>query len=367
MAELVIKVNKIIDNIEKLNTYLEPKGIKWTLIVKILSGHIPTLKEILHHPSIKKVVSVGDSRLSSLKKIKEINPEIVTTYIKPPAMQHIKTVISYCDISHNTSISTLEALNKEAIRQKKIHKVIIMLEMGELREGVMRENLDSFYKKAFDLSNVKITGIGTNLGCMFGVEPTYDKLIQLSLYKQLLEAKFDRKIDFVSGGSSITLPVLEKKKVPPTINHFRIGESAFLGTDPHDQSKFRNLSTDTFDYVANIIELEKKDSAPDGILTNASIGQTSEQALNMEENTPSYKAVLDFGAIDVDVSELKPKNKKLKFIGTTSDMTVFDIGANLLSPKKRLYRVGSKVHFNPSYMAVARLMNSKFIDKSLRE
>ena len=68
----------------------------------------------------------------------------------------------------------------------------------------MGEHLMGFYKKIFELPNIQVAGIGANLKCLSGVMPSKDKLIQLSLYEQLIEAKFGKKIDYVSGGSSVT-------------------------------------------------------------------------------------------------------------------------------------------------------------------
>lgn len=360
MAELVIKSDSIIQNVEKLNRFLEKHNMEWSLVVKVLSGHKEFLKKLLFHPVVKRLHSVGDSRISGLKIIKEINPEIVTMYVKPPAMDVVKSVVSYADISLNSSYRTIEAINAEAGRQGKRHRIIIMIELGELREGILREKVVEFYKKVFELDNIDIEGIGTNLGCMYGIQPTYDKLLQLSLYKQLIEAKFNTNLPLISGGSSITLPLVGKSAMPKNVNHLRIGETPFLGISPFDGKKFRDLSTNAFEYLGNIIELELKETTPDGILTDGNIGHTAEDF----EWDHSYRAILDFGILDVDVQELTPKDANLKFAGTTSDMSVYDLGP-VEKGKKCKYKVGDKIEFTPSYMAVARLMNSKFIDKKI--
>lgn len=361
MAELVVKTDHIIRNIEKLDDFLKKHDIQWSLVSKVLSGDISFLKKILRDDIVDRLHSVGDSRLSSLKTIKKLNPELVTIYIKPPAQGLVKSIVQYADISVNTSFRTIEALSKEAVKQKKTHKIIIFIELGELREGVVRENIVDFYKKVFELPNIEIVGIGSNLGCMYGIEPTYDKLLQLSLFKQLLEEMFDKKIPLVSGGSSITLPLIGKKLVPKSVNHFRIGEAAFFGTSPLDNKRFQRLSTDTFRFNTNIIELEEKDNIPSGVISDANVGHTSET----DSDQPLYKtyrAILDFGILDVDVEDINPKDENVKFIGTTSDMTVYDIGRNINKQLKQKYMVGKKVCFKPNYMATARLMNSKFID-----
>jgi predicted amino acid racemase len=365
MAELVVKTDNIIKNIHKLDTFLKKNNTQWSLVSKVLSGDTDFLKKILTDDVVQRLHSIGESRLSSLKTIKKVNPNIETIYIKPPAKQLASGIVECADISVNTSADTIELLNKEAKKQKKIHKVMIFIELGELREGVVRENIVDFYKRVFNLPNIEIIGIGSNLGCMYGIEPTYDKLVQLSLFKQLLEEMFERKINLISGGSSITLPLIKKRLVPQAINHFRIGEAAFFGTSPLDDKKFDNLSTDTFSFNANILEMEEKWNVPDGVIGEGNIGHTATQD-ESQETEKSYRAILDFGMLDVDVNDLVVKDKNLSFVGTTSDMTVYDLGQNLNSKLKLKYKVGNKINFKPNYMAVARCMNSKFVDLKIK-
>ncbi|MFH1049652.1 MAG: alanine racemase [bacterium] len=364
MAELVIKTNRILQNIKKISDYLMKNDVKWTLIVKLLSGNKQILEKFLYDNEMKKLHSIGDSRISNLKVIKKIRPDIITMYIKPPSIETAKSIVQFADISFNTSFETIKALNNEAARQGKQHRIVIMIELGELREGIMRENVVDFYKKVFELENIKTVGIGSNLGCMYGVEPTYDKLVQLSLYKRIIEAMFNQKLEIISGGSSITLPLIGKNKLPKSVNHFRIGEAAFLGTSPLTGKKFRDLSTDVFEYKANIIELEEKENVPDGNLGEGNVGHTAEIEQGTD-NTRSYKAIVDFGVLDVDANELAPKINDIKFVGTTSDLSVYDLGINAKSNKQLKFKVGDKLSFKPTYMGVARLMHSKFVDKKI--
>src|SRR5690606_29515225 len=148
---------------------------------------------------------------SNLRVVKQLNPDVETVYIKPPAKRSIPNIVKYADASFNTELETIKLLSAEAIQQKKVHRIIIMIEMGDLREGVMGDDLLDFYEQIFRLKGIKVTGIGTNLNCLSGVLPSHDKLIQLSLYEQLIETKFNRKIPWVTGGTSITLPMLKRK------------------------------------------------------------------------------------------------------------------------------------------------------------
>ena len=362
MAELIIETEKIKNNIKLLSKYFNERGIHWSLITKVFSGDPEFLKNILTDDVIDGINSVGDSRLTSLKNLKAVNPSMRTIYIKPPAQVYVDEVIEYADISLNTSYSTIEALNNAAKNAGKMHQIIIMIELGELREGVKRDDIMTFYEKVFQLSNIGVIGIGSNLGCMYGVEPTYDKLLQLSLFKELIASKFNRNLEFVSGGTSITLPLLDRGIVPKDINHYRIGEAAFFGKSPLDGARFKELYTDTFEFNANIIELEEKRIVPEGIISDANVGHAASFSEN-DIGATAEKAILDFGLLDVDKADIEAVDEELDFVGVTSDMLVVDIGTNRTNSGRKKYKTGQKIKFVPNYMAVARLLNSKFIDK----
>jgi predicted amino acid racemase len=362
MAELLISTKKIQNNIKYLSDYFQSNNIHWSLVTKVFSGDKEFLKHVLTDDIIKKIDSVGDSRLTSLKNLKEVNPGMRTIYIKPPAKMYADEIIKYADISLNSSFTTIIALNNSAKKLNKIHQIIIMVELGELREGIKRTELISFYEKVFKLSNIDIIGIGSNLGCMYGVGPSYDKLLQLSLYKELISAKFNKNLKYVSGGTSITLPLIENNSVPKDINHFRIGEAIFFGVSPLDNKQFKELSIDAFEFTANIIELEEKKIIPDGIISDGNIGHSAD--FDMQDITvTTTKAILDFGLLDVDQKDIEFIDESLQYVGITSDMLVIDIGKNKTKDGSQKYKIGDKIRFKPNYMAVARLLNSKFIDK----
>lgn len=363
MAELIIHTKNIQNNINYLSEYFNQHQIHWSLITKVFSGDKEFIKNVLTDDVIKNINSVGDSRLTSLKNLRAVNPEMKTIYIKPPAEMYAEEVVKYADISLNTSYTTIKALNKAAIKADKTHQIIIMIELGELREGVKKADVMHFYEQVFNLSNIEVIGIGSNLGCMYGVEPTYDKLLQLSLYKKLISEKFNKELKFVSGGSSITLPLIENETIPKDINHFRIGEAVFFGVSPMDNKKFKELSTDTFEFNANIIELEKKKIVPEGIICEANVGHTASYD-ESDIGESSYKAILDFGLLDVDKKDIEAVDESLIFVGITSDMLVVDLGTNKTASGEKKYNIGDKIHFKPNYMGVARLLGSKFIHKS---
>lgn len=134
MAHLTIKVNEIKNNIRKITDYLDKYNVKWSLVTKVFSGDKEFLRRILVPEIVEGLHSVGDSRLTSLKNLKAVYPELRTIYIKPPARIYADEVVKYADVSLNSSYNTIQALNKAAKKQNKTHQIILMIELGELRE-----------------------------------------------------------------------------------------------------------------------------------------------------------------------------------------------------------------------------------------
>ncbi len=355
MAFIEFHTGKLKHNFDYLENLFEKNNIKWAIVSKLLCGEKSYLEEIINL-GIKKIC---DSRVTNLKVIKSINRDIETIYIKPPAKRSIKSIVKYADISFNTEYYTIKLLSEEAQRQDKIHKIMIIIETGELREGVLAENFLGFYEKVFELPNIEVIGIGTNLSCLYGVLPNRDKLIQLSLYEQLVEAKFNKNIPFVSGGSSVTIPLILNNTLPAGINHFRVGETLFLGTNVYDGSRYKNMKNDIFMLFAEIIELSEKPMVPDGKMgTNVEGEEFTFDEKDLGKTT--CRAILDLGLLDVDEDHIWPKDKNIKFAGASSDMIVIDLGRNL-----KKYKVGDLIEFSLDYIGILRIMSSRYIDKKI--
>ncbi|MEQ8519696.1 MAG: alanine/ornithine racemase family PLP-dependent enzyme [Cytophagales bacterium] len=355
MAFITLDKEKLKKNYTALENVFSPRSIKWAVVSKLLCGEKIFLEQLLDLG----IRNFCDSRVSNLKTIKSLNPDTETIYIKPPPKRSIPAVVKYADISFNTEIDTIEMLSEEAKKQDTLHKIIIMIELGELREGVMRDDLLEFYERIFKLPNIKVVGIGTNLTCMYGVLPSHDKLIQLSLYKQLIEARFDRKIDFVSGGSSVSIPLIFEGLLPAGVNHFRVGETLYLGTDVYHNRTFKTMEHDVFQLFAEIIELIEKPKVPLGEFGENLLGETKK--FDDAYSETSYRAIIDLGLLDIDENHIKIKNKELKIVGASSDMLVIDLGKN-----EQNYQVGDLLEFEMDYFGMLRIMNSKYIEKRVK-
>lgn len=355
MAFVTLDADKLADNYNYLDNLFKKHGVKWSVVTKLLCGNKAYL-DVLLKLGVKEAC---DSRVTNLKRIKSINPEVETAYIKPPPKRSIRKIVEYADVSFNTEFETIKLLSEAAVEQNKLHKVIIMIELGELREGVMREDFMDFYAKIFELPNIEVIGIGTNLTCMYGVLPNHDKLIQLSLYKELIEAKFNKKIPYVSGGSSVTIPLIFQGLLPEGVNHFRVGETLYLGTDVYNNKPFDQMHNDVFKLYAEIIELTEKPSIPMGELGHNLTGEVKEFE-GEHSGQSSYRAIIDLGLLDIESEHLRPTDKNIQLVGESSDMIVVDLGDN---PNN--YKVGDLLEFGMTYMGTLRVMNSEYVEKKV--
>jgi len=353
MAYIELYPKKLAHNYSMLDTMFKEHDIDWAVVSKMLCGNSLFINEVVRLGPTE----LCDSRISNLKKIKKSFPQIQTVYIKPPAKRSIKSIVEWADVSFNTEFQTLKWLSDEAVRQNKVHKVLIMIELGDLREGVMGEDLMGFYAQAFKLPNINIVGIGANLNCLNGVMPSVDKLIQLSLYKQLIEAKFQVKMPWVSGGTSVVIPLVERQLIPKGINHFRVGETLFFGVDLFKEGPMTGLHTDVFKLFAEIIEITEKPIVPNGELAANPSGEVFEIDENDYGKT-SKRAIIDVGLLDIQPNFLETEDPNIEIEGASSDMLIMDLKDN-----KSNYKVGDLISFNPKYMGVLGLMNSNYIEK----
>lgn len=355
MAFITLNTQKLKENFDILEGIFEKKGIEWAIVAKLLCGNQLYLEKLLElQPK-----QICDSRASNLQMVKKINPHVETIYIKPPPKRSIDKIVKYANISFNTELETIKLLSKSAVKQNVLHKVVIMVELGELREGILGESLIAFYEQVFELPHIEIIGIGTNLTCMYGVLPNADKLIQLSLYKQILEVKFNREIKYLSGGASVTIPLILNATLPAAINHFRVGETLYLGTNVYDNTLIDHMHHDVFKLYAEVIELHEKPMIPSGEMGLNLLGDKTEFDPALEGSI-NYRAIIDLGLLDIETEHISPMDPSMKIVGASSDMIVIDLDKN-----KDTIKVGDLIPFKMDYMGILRIMNSDYVDKKI--
>lgn len=355
MAYLTLNKTKLKTNFEFLKKLFDEKSISWGVVSKLLCGNRTFLQELINLG----VREIHDSRISNLAMVKKINPDVQTVYIKPVSKRNVGKMVEFADVSLNSELDTIHWISEEAVLQNKKHKIIIMVETGDLREGVMGEQLVEFYSQIFQLPNIEVIGLGTNLNCLNGVMPSTDKLIQLSLYKQIIELKFNKKIPWVSAGTSVTIPLILNHQLPLGINHFRVGETLYFGLDLFEEKLIEGMKADVFELHAEIIEMQEKPMLPVGNLAANPQGEVAEIDTELYGKS-SFRAILDIGLLDVDPKYLIPKDHSFEILGASSDMIIINLGEN---PAE--YKVGDTLNFELKYMGALGLLNSDYVEKKV--
>lgn len=356
MNRVLINLDVLRENLQTIGNWMDEQGASWTVVTKVLCGHTETLSAL----QALGVRSMGDSRLENLKSIQRINPDLEFWYLRIPDLTSTADVVHLTEVSLNSEIRIIESLNKEARKQDRRHGIIIMIELGDLREGILPGSLIDFYKCVFHLPNIDVKGIGANLGCLAGAVPTVDQFMQLALYRELLELKFQHSLPLISAGSSSVLPLVLDKQLPRAINHFRIGEAIFLGTDLINGGILPGLRGDAIILEAEIAEIKEKSLV--SLVETTSMTPFINEV--NEERTPGmrgFRALVSIGNLDTDISGLTPMNPKYSIAGASSDITVVNIGDEADGLK-----VGDTIKFRPNYAAFVRMMNGKYISKVVR-
>lgn len=355
MAVLTLNKEKLRINFTLLKQLFESKNVSWGVVSKLLCGNKLFLQELINLG----ITEVHDSRISNLAMVKRLNRDVQTVYIKPVSKKNVGKMVEFANVSLNSELETIRMISREAVEQGKIHKIIIMVETGDLREGVMGDRLVDFYEEVFQLPNIEVIGLGTNLNCLNGVMPSSDKLIQLSLYKQIIELKFGKTIPWLSAGTSVTIPLMLSNQLPMGINHFRVGETLYFGVNLVKKELIEGMYGDVLELQAEIIELQEKPLMPTGVLGSNPRGEVAEIDESLYGKT-SFRAILDVGLLDVDPKYLNPKDADVEILGASSDMLIVNLGTN-----QKSLQVGETLSFKLNYMGALALLNSNYIEKVL--
>lgn len=362
MNKVRIDLHALHHNLRRIRELMSARGSAWTVVTKALCGHEDTVRA-LHAMGVR---SMADSRLDNLEIIAEALPGVERWDLRPPLLSAVADVVRLCDVSLNSEVEVIRALNREAMRQQTVHRIVIMIELGDLREGVLPGGLTKFFAAVRKLSNVQVVGIGAQVGCLSGIAPDRDQLDHLLMYRELLEMKFDCRLPLISAGSSIFLPVLDEGTVPAGINHFRIGEALLLGTDLIHGGVIAGFRNDAVTIEGEVVEVREKSLIPSGsqvestpfeAVTDGHGGTPTPPPLEQQRG---YRALVALGQLDTEVSGLSPADDSYEIAGASSDITAVNLG-----PEPGELRVGDTIAFRPDYGALVRVMNDAFVTKEV--
>lgn len=348
MVELDLK--KFRHNVEAIVKRCGEKGIGVAGVIKGFTG-IPEGSRAFAEAGCAFIAS---SRLEQIEAARDFGINGPFMLIRVPMLSEIKDVVGLTDISLNSEVTVLKALNEEARRQGKKHKVLLMVDLGDLREGFWdkEELLEAALLAENQLAHLELAGIGTNLGCYGSILATKEKMEELVESAEKIEAAIGRKLEIISGGATNSLPLVLNGTMPDRINNLRVGEGIILAKDLKDLYGYDMsfMFQDAFTLKAEIIELKDKPSHPVGEIGYDAFGHK----VTYEDRGIRKRALLALGKVDFAYpGDLLPRDEGTEVLGASSDHLIMDV-----EDCKRTLQVGDIMAFDLCYATIVFVTNS---------
>ncbi|MEJ6396112.1 alanine/ornithine racemase family PLP-dependent enzyme [Gymnodinialimonas sp. 2305UL16-5] len=349
MTSLRVEINlgKIQANARYLVRRLGARRISVTGVTKAVCGH-PDVAEAMLEGG---VTGLAEARIKNVVRMRTAGITCPISMIRAPMVSEMEDVIQYCDASYNTEMDTILKLGAAAKQQGTSHDVILMVEMGDMREGILPENLNDRATRVIATPGVALRGIAANFACMGDITPTAGDMAMISRLADQVEGACGPFVALVSGGGSANLRWALGEGSTGRVNDLRLGEAILLGTDPVTGHPIAGLHTDAFALFAEVIETSRK---PSPLLTR-SIAPEFGMLKLVRNDDLRVRTILAAGRQDTDVSGLMFPSG-IAFIGATSDHTVVDTA-------KSAVPVGSEMKMGMNYSALMRAMSTPDVAK----
>lgn len=347
-----VDLKKIKHNAKEMVELCNKYDIKLAGVTKVFCGY-PDIAQAYVDGGVS---YLAESRVENLIKLKDI--EIPKILLRLPMISDAEEVVEYADISLNSELETIKALDQKAVEKGKIHKIILMFDLGDLREGYYDE--EEFYnvvEEVLKLEGVKLIGIGTNLTCYGGVIPNEDNLGRLVEIGKNVEERYNIKLEIISGGNSSSLHLLIKDKKIEGINMLRLGESLVLGLETAYGERIENTYDDAFQLVAEIIEVKEKPSIPTGEIGRDAFGKVP----TFVDKGIRKRMLAAVGKQDVQFDTIIPMDEGVTILGGSSDHLILDGTDSEID-----YKVGDKIRFKLTYGGILGAMTSEYIKKEMK-
>ena len=342
-----INLEKISHNAKALVQLYGSKGIDVIGVTKVVCGN-PNIAKTLVKSGIR---TLADSRIENIRRMLNAGVQAQFLLSRTPILSQAEAVVKYADISLNTELSVIEKLSTYAVDYDRLHKIILMVELGDLREGLMPSDIDSTVNHVMKLEGIELVGIGSNFACFGGVQPDDEKMGHLSSLADEIEESYGLTLEYVSGGNSANYNWFTSTTDVGRINSLRLGESIYFGCETLFRKPIPGLYRDAMTLVAEVVESKIKASLPYGEICQDAFGNVPE----FRDQGKMRRAILGIGLQDVLVSGLTPR-ADIEIIGASSDHVI-------VNARDLELAVGNELEFDLNYGALLSAMTSRYVNK----
>ncbi|MBS3994676.1 MAG: alanine/ornithine racemase family PLP-dependent enzyme [Alkaliphilus sp.] len=347
---LEINLNKIHHNTRVLVEQCRKQGVEITAVTKSFCGN-PEIAQVIANAG---VTALADSRIQNIKKMLHIPlPKLL---LRIPMLSEIDELIEYVDISINSEVETIKKISEAACKKGKMHRILLIIDLGDLREGFMEEQIISAVGEIIDLEGIHLEGLAVNFGCYGGIIPEKHSLEKLISIKNEIEALYPIDLHILSGGNSNSLHLIWENKLPKGINQLRLGQSIIFGKEDVYNKTIEGLYADAFKLFVEIVEIKDKPSVPIGKRGIDAFGKLP----TFEERGIRKRAIVAIGRQDIMLNGIVPKEIGVTVIGASSDHLILDI-----TEATRQLKIGDVLELEMNYGALLTAMTSEYVYKKI--
>ncbi len=335
-------------NTARLAASCTAHGISFAAVTKATGGNPRIARLMLANGADM----LADSRLANIARLRRAGIEAPVMLLRAPAMGEIAEAARLADICLLSEPGTISRLARARAALGHRLEVVLMVDLGDLREGVPAAGLPHLVRLVAAMDNVDIVGLGSNLACNLGVLPDRDNMAALAAMARQVQARIGRPLRYLSAGNSSALPLMLEGGLPPEINHLRLGESLLLGRETAHGRHLPGMRDDCFAVVAQVIETHSKSPPAQARCAPNALGRRP----GLPRAGPRRLAVLNIGAVDCEIGGLRPDDSALRVMGYSSDHMILDTTDAENAPA-----VGDEIRLWPDYHALATGMTSPYL------
>lgn len=272
---------------------------------------------------------LADSRLAHLVRIREHFPKTPLLALRQPMLDEINRIVSLDVTVMVSDLTAARALSASASAVGHRQRVIVMIDIGDGREGVPPSSVSAFIRALMEMKGLENIGIAANVGCRGGIIPDAESMAVID--ELVLEAARDGLgLGQVSAGNSSCWNLLRSGNLARSASQLRIGEAILLGRETAGGEAIQDLYQDAFIVKAQVLEASIKTGG---------------------------RLVVAIGCQDIGSGAISPLENGLEVVRLTSDHAVLSAGG---APA---IGSGGLIRFCPDYFGLQALAASTYVGK----
>ena len=347
-----VNLDAISSNSMEILRYCRARGVHVDAVLKGVCGD-PVIARAVIEGGIE---SFMDSRMRNIVRMKRAGIDARMGLLRIPTLGELDLMLSHCDWALVSMPEMIAAIEEKCREAKKSFEIVLMTDIGDLREGILPEHIPQAAEILARCSYVTCVGLGTNLGCFGGILPSVENMVQLIALAEQLRSYLEPERWLVSaGGSQVYYDMVRygEERIPIGITHIRPGGVLLRGRCMDNDVP--TLRQDTMRLDAEYCEIAVKPSKPYGNIGTDAFGNVP----CFLDRGPRTRGIVALGRQDALIEDLEPLRAGVEILGASSDHMILDLENLVEKP-----RLGDTESFTfRRYGAMLQVFTSEYTEK----